>query len=225
MKNLLTVLYYTSNHEKPEFEQRIIENLQEACGNLPIISVSQKPLSLGKNICVGPVGLSYLNEWRQILIGAREVRTPYIVFAESDHLYPKEYFSFVPPREGLYRYDNCWVVFKDITRAGSYRRKAFSDGAQIWDTNSVIKIHERFLAGKPQWFDGPYNTINEKGEDDEQILNVPFDFFSGTIACVQFKTGDGVSNSANVLNKPGENNRKNNLPYWGHVNTLRAKYF
>lgn len=217
MKNLLTVLYYSSSHEKPEFEEKITNSLKEACGDLPIISVSQKPLNLGKNICVGNVGLSYLNEWRQISIGAREVKTPYIIFAESDHLYPPEYFHFVPPAKGLYRYDNCWVVFKDITRAGSYRRKAFSDGAQIWDTNSVIEIHERFLAGKPQWGKGKY-------EYDETILNVPFVFFSGDIACVQFKTGDGVSNSANVINQPGDNWR-NNLPYWDHVNDLRTKYF
>lgn len=77
MENLLTVLYYTSNHKQPEFERKIIENLKETCGDLPIVSVSQKPLNLGGKICVGNVGLSYLNEWRQILIGTREVKTPY----------------------------------------------------------------------------------------------------------------------------------------------------
>ncbi len=216
MKNLLTVLYYTSNYENPEFERKIIENLKEACGDLPIVSVSQKPLDLGKNICVGDVGLSYLNEWRQMYIGAKEVETPYIVFAESDHLYPKEYFKFVPPGPGLYHYDNVWTVFKDVTRAGSYRRKLFSDGAQIGDRDSLVERLERFLADKPQW---------GQGEFDEQALDAPFYYFSGTTPCIVFKTGEGVSNSANVINTPGENNKKNNLPYWGHVNTLRAKYF
>ena len=216
LKDSLTVLYYTSNHEEPDFEQKIIENLKEACGDLPIISVSQKPINLGKNICVGPVGLSYLNEWRQMFMGAREVQTPYIVFAESDHLYPKEYFRFVPPGEGSYHYDNVWTVFKDITRAGAYRRKPFSDGAQICDKKSLMERLDRFLADKPQWGLGEY---------DEQSLDVHFDFFSGTTSCITFKTGDGVSNSANVINTPGENNRKNSLPHWGHVNSLRAKYF
>lgn len=215
MKNYLTVLYYTSNHEQPEFEQKIIENLKGACGDLPIVSVSQKPMSLGKNICVGDVGLSYLNEWRQMYMGALEVKTPYMIFAESDHLYPKEYFSFVPPREGVYHYDNCWVVFKDITRAGSYRRKEYSDGALVCDKKSQVERLERFLADKPQWGEEFY---------DEQLLDVNFNSFSGDTPCIVFKTGDGVRNSANVINKPG-NNRKNNLPYWGHVNTLRAKYF
>jgi hypothetical protein len=215
LKDSLTILYYSSSHEKPEFERKIIENLQEACGDLPIVSVSQKPLDLGKNICVGDVGLSYLNEWRQMFIGAKEVQTPYIVFAESDHLYPKEYFSFVPPRAGSWHYDNVWTVFKDVTRAGSYRRKEFSDGAQICDKKSLVERLERFLADKPQWGEEYY---------DEQLLDVPFDYFSGPTACIVFKTGDGVSNSANVINKPG-NNRKNSLPYWGHVTNLRAKYF
>lgn len=215
LKDSLTILYYTSNREDPEFERKVIENLKETCGDLPIISVSQKPLDLGKNICVGNVGLSYLNEWRQMYIGAKEVNTPFIIFAESDHLYPKEYFNFVPPGEGSYHYDNIWTVFKDVTRAGSYRRKLFSDGAQICDKKSLVARLERFLADKPQWGIGEY---------DEQSLDVRFDYFSGSTPCIVFKTGDGVSNSANVINKPGENNRKMSLPYWGSVNNLRAKY-
>lgn len=218
-KNLLTVLYYTSSQEKPEFEQKIIDNLQAACRDLPIISVSQKPLNLGKNICVGDVGLSYLNEWRQILIGAREVTTPYIIFAESDFLYPPEYFTFTPPRKGVYRYDNIWVVFKDTAIAGSYRRKSYSEGAQVADRETIIKTYEQFLEGKPEW--------SPKHQDDENewiIHNMPFEFVSGITPCVTFKTGEGVRNRTNVYNKNAQDNRKMDLPYWGNINDLRAKY-
>jgi len=45
-----TILYYTSNHEDPVFEQKIIDSLLENCGNLPIVSVSQKPIKLGQNV-------------------------------------------------------------------------------------------------------------------------------------------------------------------------------
>lgn len=64
-----SIVYYTSNHEKPEFEQKIIDDLLSKRGDLPIISVTQKPMDLGTNICVGDVGLSYLNARRQMLIG------------------------------------------------------------------------------------------------------------------------------------------------------------
>ena len=81
-----TILYYTSNRENEEFEEKIRQNILENCGDLPIISISQKPIDFGKNICVGDVGHSYLNEWRQILIGAKKARTKHVILCEADFL-------------------------------------------------------------------------------------------------------------------------------------------
>lgn len=220
MKNLLTVLYYTSNHENPEFEEKIIANLLKQCGDLPIISVSQKPISVGKNICVGDVGFAGYNAKRQILVGALLAKTPYIAFAESDFLYPREYFTFVPPKKGLYYYDNIRIVYKDAGIAGSYRRKIYSEGAQIADRDSVIEVLERFFEGKPMWISKD-DTAAVYGE----VEDMPFEFFSGEIACVSFKTEYGLDKYTGVLNGPGQGNRKMDLPYWGHVSALRAKFF
>jgi hypothetical protein len=222
MKNLITVLYYTANREQPKFEEKIIANLLEKCGDLPIISVSQKPIFLGKNICVGDVGFASYNEWRQILIGARLVKTPYIAFAESDFLYPREYFTFVPPKKGLYRYDNIRIVYKDARTAGSYRKKIYSEGAQIADRDLIIRVFEQFFEGKPMWIK-QNDTTSVYGEIEENMP--PFEFFSGDIACVSFKTENGLNKYTGTLNGSGQGNRKITLPYWGHVNTLRAKFF
>ncbi|KKT37762.1 MAG: hypothetical protein UW26_C0025G0001, partial [Candidatus Collierbacteria bacterium GW2011_GWF1_44_12] len=66
MKNQVTVLYYTSNREDEKFETRIRKNLLKNCGDLPIVSVSQKPIDLGRNICVGVHENSYTSEFMQI---------------------------------------------------------------------------------------------------------------------------------------------------------------
>jgi len=76
----LTVLYYTSNREKPEFEEIIRRKIGETIGDTPIITVSQKPVTpFGlypiknhKNIVVGDVGLSDYNIYRQMQIGCLE---------------------------------------------------------------------------------------------------------------------------------------------------------
>ena len=53
MDQSATIIYCSSNKELPEFEAKIVANLLKNCGDLPIISVTQKPMDLGRNICVG----------------------------------------------------------------------------------------------------------------------------------------------------------------------------
>ena len=69
----VTILYYTSNREGEEFEGRIRQNILNVKGDLPIISISHKPIDFGENICVGDVGVSGFNMFRQIQIGLKRV--------------------------------------------------------------------------------------------------------------------------------------------------------
>lgn len=213
-----TIIYYTANTEDPEFEAKIFKNILRQKGNLPVISVSQKPIDFGKNICVGEVGHSYFNEYRQMLIGAKAAKTSYVVLTESDFLYPECYFSFKPKVANIYRYNNIWILYKD-PRIYSYRRKAYSIGAQICNREYLINILETNLEGKPEWSDKEVVLKNRRGFD---MFNVPFEFFDGDIACISFKTGRGMRNSTNILH--GRNNLKMKLPFWGHVGNLRKEY-
>ena len=70
----LTVIYYTSNWldtHNPYFLENTKKQLLRAIGDLPLISVSQKPIVFGQNICVGETGRSHLNLYRQILEGVK----------------------------------------------------------------------------------------------------------------------------------------------------------
>ena len=64
-----TIIYYTSNTENENFENKIRENILKVKGDLPLISVSQKPIDFGHNICVGELGKSYENAFYQAKIG------------------------------------------------------------------------------------------------------------------------------------------------------------
>lgn len=211
--NKITVVYYSGNRENEQFENKIIETLKQNAGDIPIISVTQKPVDLGWNICVGDVGFSYLNEWRQILIGAKDATTEYIAFAESDFLYPPDYFN-LKPTEDLYRYDNVWIVFP-IKYGNTYKQKRESEGAQICRRDLLIKKYEEYLNGQPEWFDG-YITIDKDGHNP--LTGVPVTYFTGD-PCISFKTGNGLKGVTNV-NK----NREKELSYWGSIRDLRKKY-
>jgi len=217
-----TVVYYTANTEDPDFEAKIVKNILDQKGDLPLISVSQKKMDLGENICVGDVGHSYLNEYRQMLAGIKAAKTPYIVFAESDFLYPKSYFSFEPTGSDLYRYNNVWIVYKN-PRLFSYRRKDNSIGAQIGRREFLIDILEKFLDGAPEWYDGEFTPRDKNGIFKKDVFRIPFTEFGDNTACISFKTGSGLRNYTTVMRGRGFMRMK--LPYWGDVADLRKKYF
>lgn len=203
-----TVIYYTGNFKNPSFEAKVRKTLAESCYNLPLISVSHKPLDFGWNICVGEVGASYLNVYRQMLIGAEAVTTEYIVFAEDDFLYPPEYFAFEPPGGDFYRLDNTWMVLK---RGPFYRTKPIG-GAQVAKRDFIVKKLTEYLAGEPEWADDGYTP---KKPD---FMGAPFELFSGPPA-VAFKPTNNLSSSGYALK-----DRTANLPPWGDVAELRSKY-
>jgi hypothetical protein len=215
-----TIIYYTSNHEDPKFEAKIQANIIKQKGDLPIISVSQKPIDFGNNICVGDVGLSYLNEFRQILIAAKAAETPYLVIAESDFLYPECYFTFEPKGANVYRYNNVWIVFSK--KLFSYRRKIYSEGAQICQRSYLIDLLEQSLKGRPMWYNGATPVKPGEGNPRNNIFNIPFEFFGDSPPCISFKTGNGLRGQTNTMH--GRVNIRMKLPYWGYISDIRKGY-
>ena len=212
-----TILYYTCNRENESFESKIMSNILTKSGGLPIVSVSQKPIKFGKNICVGDVGMSYFNEFRQILIGAKEVKTEYIVFAEADFLYPEEYFNYNPSGDSnIYRYDNIWMVFIH----GLYTRKNFSNGAQIAKRDYIVSLLESYFANQPQWADRSYKIVDGNGKPKLDYLGSEFEYFHGGVACISFRTMEGMTSKSYYKRHGGIRT----LPYWGNVYDLRKEY-
>jgi len=215
MENL-TCLYYTANKENEDFEKKVQKNLLKYCGDIPIVSVSQKPINLGYNICVGEHGNSYINEYRQILTGLKEIKTEYFISCEADFLYPPDYFTFKPNGADIYRSDNVWIVKK------YYNKKAYSEGAQIAKTKYMIDFIEGYLEGLPLWFDGrPDETMpfyDTYIKHQKELWRLPFTFF-GCLPCLSFKTGNGVRKATEV-----EQHRVRELPYWGEIISLKEKY-
>lgn len=104
----ITVIYYTSNHledTNPYFLKNTQRYLLKAIGEHPLISVSQKPMDFGKNICIGDIGRSHLNIYRQILIGSKAAKTKYVAMAEDDILYSYDHFHTYVPKRDKFAYD------------------------------------------------------------------------------------------------------------------------
>jgi len=202
-----TAIYYSANNENPVFEQKIMDNIKLQAGDCPIISVTHKPVDLGKNICIGQKPICYSNSFKQLLMGLREATTEFCVACEADVLYPPEYFSFTPPRNDcVYRYTNVWVHFAGRDR---FYKKKFSEGAQICGREHWIKSIEAILDHPDSWdyeplkFIFPDNAINH---------------WSGN-PVITFKTRDAVNFKTGY-----EKETVTELPFWGTAEYVRDNF-
>jgi hypothetical protein len=86
-------------------------NLIQEAGEIPIISVSQKPINVGTNICVGEIGKNWKNIYIQIMKGLEATKTEYVAIAEHDCLYTNEHFNWIPPTKDTFYYNrNHWIL-------------------------------------------------------------------------------------------------------------------
>ena len=206
-----TIIYYSSNMEKPEFEAKIIDNLKKQAGDIPIISVTRKPMDLGKNICVGEKPVCYTNSFRQLLIGLEAAKTDFCIAAESDCLYPPEYFKFTPPlKDKAYRYSNVYVYFDKHT---GFWRKKYVEAAQMCGRKYWIKRIKEVLKGHDTW-----DAISNKGLS--LIFDTEDQFTWGSRNSVlYFKTRQGIGFKTGFL--PGASLV---APYWGLYQDVVRRY-
>lgn len=111
MSTDLTILYYSSNRLEPVIAQNFRDELTMVLRGEPLISVTQQPIDFGQNICVGDIGQSYYNLYKQMLIGLREVKTPWVAMAEDDTLYNREHFDYRPSSDKVIAYNrHMWFL-------------------------------------------------------------------------------------------------------------------
>jgi len=212
-----TIIYYSACTELESFEQRIRDDLVKKAGDIPIISVTRKPIDLGTNICIGEKEVCYTNEWRQLLIGLKAADTKFCMTAEADCVYPPSYFNFTPPVEDMmHYYNNLWIVWK--RHNGFYQKTGFCEGAEMCGRDYWIKQLSAILdkyAGEG-W--------ESAGRRLETKMVTKFFGGKGLIftgdPVISFKTGDGVSCRTTFIN-----DKIKEIPYWGDINTIKRAYF
>ncbi len=214
--NDITLLYYTSNTAPERFLANIRGHLIEGPGkDLPIISVSQKPIDFGTNICVGEIGQSIYNIYKQILIGAKVAITPWIACCEDDSLYNLEHFSYRP--KDIFAYNiNRLNIHKDIF---FYRRRA-GFCMCIAPTELLIKTLETRFQKYPERSDSSHllreNLVGfgEPGRSEAKLglPPVPLEIFTTKIPTMTFSHRYGVGGVRKIMARDIVTAED---PYWG----------
>jgi hypothetical protein len=211
-----TIIYYTSNREDEGFEKKVQENILNASKGLPIISVSQKPIDFGKNICVGDVGTSGFNMFRQVQIACEAASTDFVISAEADCLYSPDYFEFIPEKLDMCYRDNNLYVMPD-KRDFFFHKKEGATHAQIVGRRFYLLVLERLFKEAPRWNIEEKNFPKERtGKSDifDEIL-----YWSSKNPVFQIKTHKGMRYYTHSDRTPILK-----LPYWGKGTDIRKKY-
>jgi len=211
-----TVIYYSSNREDPAFEQRVVSKLIENSGTLPIVSVTQKPMKLGKNICVGDVGVSGFNMFRQVQIALENCETDFVISAEADCLYPPDYFEFTPEQDDVCYRDSNLYVMPDLRDYFFYKKEGATHAQIIGRKYYQQRLYDLFY-GAPEWSPTEKNFPKERWDKDDVFDKI--EYFKTENPVFQIKTHKGMRYYTHSDRTPIPE-----IKYWGSGKPIR-KYF
>ena len=174
--NDLSLLYYTDNTIQESTRQKVADYLLKVTENkYPVVSVSQKPIDFGHNICLGEIGKSKFNLYKQVLIGALEVKTKYVACIDDDTLYSPEHFLYRPADDTFSYETNYWFAqsekdyywrVNDVNKRGGMWGCISNTKLLVENLTQRFKVYPsssptRILWGEPGISDGHYGISSK----------------------------------------------------------------
>ena len=223
----LTILYYTANKADNEFTIKVREQILIAAGGIPIISLSKKKMDFGTNYLDEEEKSTITNIYRVILRGAKIATTKWIALAEDDILYSPDHFAFRPPSEDVFAYNwSKWSLYEWTNFYSLKNRNTLS--ALIVSRELLIEAIEERFAKYPdpivipeRWIAGEFGRSFERqmGITQRKVFN-----FLTYAPLVAFSRVDAMGFGNLGYKKKAGIVRAYDIPYWGHVKDVLAKY-
>ena len=183
-------------------------------------------MDLGKNICVGDIGASNINIYKQLLIGAKEATTEYIATAEDDTLYSESHYAH-RPSEGMFGYNmNKWSLFTWSDPPIFSNRGRMTLNALIAPRKLLIEALEERFAKYPRDEMIPLQYWGEVGRYEEHLgVTVrPTEQFQSEIPIIMFNHPESLNYKQQGERKKLGMERLFKLPYWGDASDVVKLY-
>src|SRR3990167_755639 len=214
-KNDLTAIYYSAEEAPEEFRATLYENLRKVFDGT-IITVL-KPDNVPR---------SQAQIYRQVLQGAKEAKTKYVVCCEDDCLYSPEHFKFRPkPNHWGYNM-NSWNIYTWGEPVFSYKAPGGRRNLNglICERELLIKhLEERFRL----WPDEvDINIFGEPGKYDNQLGTTPYpsEYFYPNPPNIVFSHQKNLQFEGLGTRKALGQIRAVGLPYWGTAEKIMSYY-
>ena len=227
MNKNISIIYYTANKIPDSFADSVRKQLLKSANGIKIISVSQKSIDFGENICVGDIGQKTLNIYRQALIGAKKAKTKNIALCEDDVLYSAEHFDYIP-EEDIFAYEkNVWLIYtwtKPPVFSYKGRRNLYG---LVCNRELFIEAMEERFAKYPDDKTAPAcwgEPGRNEGRGHLKVTERKSDMFSSTVPCIAFSHPTALSYLNLGKRKRLGEELKSELPVWGKVEDVLKIY-
>lgn len=226
----LTIIYYTACRLNEPFASNVRRQLLSAIGDLPLISISKKPLDFGKNICDGDTKRSVVTIYQAVLRGAKIAKTKYVALAEDDTLYPPDHFYRYLPPEDTFAYNltrwNIYTWSRPPFFSIKFRRTLSS---LIAPRELLIEALEERFAKYPDTKKIPLKWMGEPGRNRyERKLSVTQrrakNFYTYS-PIVVFSHPKSLGYQLQGSNKRANAIRALELPYWGTAQKVITNFY
>jgi hypothetical protein len=221
----ITAIYYTANVIEEPFGENIRKQILKSIGDIPLISVSQKPMDFGDNICVGDIGQSHINIYCQMLIGARAAKTDYVAMCEDDVLYMPSHFSFLPELDTFAYNTNRWRIFT-WSKSFSYSPRPVASQLIAPRIQLIKTLEEKF----EKYPDPPpeiWKFFCEPGRREKQLGVTPqkmINFNSSGPCNIIFTHEKSIGFAHQGTKKSHGPLKKDKLPHWGSAEEVLWTY-
>ncbi len=216
----LTIIMLTANRVSQNWAEFHKQKLLEAAGDLPVITISRKPLDWGINLLDEEL-YHISNIYFQLLRGAKLAKTKYIAVAEDDTLYPKEHFAYRPPEDAFAYNQNRFGLFT-WGKPTYFWKDRISNSTLIASRKLVIEaLEERFAKypnGTPTGFTGEMGRNNV--EDKLGITRRKAIWFATEASVVRIDHEKGVDKLSQSHRKGMGILRAYDIPYWGRADDI-----
>ncbi len=227
MNDNLTVIYYTANVLKEPFATKVREILWKAKENLPLISVSQKPMDYGQNIIVD-FPRSYLSIYKQILVGAKAATTEFVALAEDDCLYSKEHFFTFRPKLDEFAYDMArWSIYSWSKPAIFSIKYRISNSTLIAPRELLISALEERFAKFPDESKIPLRFFSEPGKYEKYlgVTTQKIKQFTSKCPCVVFSHPEAIGYDYLGNRKGLGELQAYDIPFWGKAEDMMKNIY
>lgn len=156
MKHDTTALFLTVNKVPEKWAAFHREKLLEAIGDIPLITISRKPMDLPGQHLIQDGEQSHHNMFVQMLRGLKLATTDYVTMVEDDILYGEDHFKLRPPLDAFGYNWNRWSLFTWGEPTFSFKRR-YCQGVSVLPRLLAIEaIEERHAKWKvvPHYLNG-----------------------------------------------------------------------